>query len=49
MDCKRCDYEWESKFLDDDGKEFVPSHYCYNEKLYACETDQWEDDQLTDE
>ena len=49
MDCKKCDYEWDSKYLDDDGIEFVPSHYCNNNKFYDCDTEEWEDDQLTRE
>ena len=28
MNCPKCDYEWCSIYLDDDGNEFVPSHYC---------------------
>ena len=46
MNCKKCDYEWFSMYLDDDGNEFVPSHYCNNSKFYDCDTEQWEDDDL---
>ena len=44
--CKKCDYEWTSDFIDDDGNEFVPSHYCNDNKFYDCDTEQWEDDNL---
>tara|TARA_R100001530_G_C4296939_1_gene149484 strand:- start:970 stop:1128 length:159 start_codon:yes stop_codon:yes gene_type:complete len=44
MNCKKCDYEWFSVYLDDDGNEFVPSHYCNNNKFYDCDTEEWEEE-----
>jgi len=49
MNCKKCDYEWCSVYLDDDGNEFVPSHYCNNNKFYDCDTEEWENDNLREE
>ena len=49
MNCKKCDYEWCSLYLDDDGNEFVPSHYCNNNKFYDCDTEEWENDNLEEE
>ena len=42
--CKKCDYEWTSDFIDDDGNKFVPSHYCINNTFYDCDTEEWEED-----
>jgi hypothetical protein len=42
--CKKCDYEWTSDYIDDDGNEFIPSHYCNDNTFYNCDTEQWEDD-----
>ena len=47
--CKKCDYEWTDVYLDDAGDEYVPSHYCYDDTYYDCETEEWVDDELNNE
>lgn len=43
MNCKKCDYEWTSVYIDNEGNEFVPSHYCYNNKYYDADFEIWEE------
>ena len=41
MTCNKCDYEPIEKWLDDDGNEYFPSHFCYDNMWYSATDDEW--------
>ena len=45
--CNKCDFEFQEIILDDDGKPFIPSHYCINNTWYSATDDcHYDDDDL---
>ena len=46
MKCSKCDYETAEKYYDDNGNEFLADHYCYDNKYYNSETEEYEEDDI---
>ena len=37
--CNKCEFEFQEEILDDEGKPFIPSHYCINNTWYSATDD----------
>ena len=46
--CNKCNFEFQEVILDDDGKPFIPSHYCINNTWYSATDDCYYKDDLND-
>ena len=46
--CNKCDFEFQEIILDDDGKPFIPSHYCINNTWDSATDDCYYKDDLND-